>query len=225
MFEIIAKGGFVMAPLILCSVISVAVMIDRALFWFGQRKGISALEFLKLIETGKEKDGMEKARASKSSLITMLAAGVENKNPSADPRLNHAGASIAMESIATEEVIKIKKYLPAMDTIITLAPLLGLLGTIIGMVRSFDIMSLAGLGQPHAVTGGVAEALIATATGLAVAITTLVPYNFFLTKVEKTVEEMEYYATRLELILVRQKKTGMAVSHVTETAGSHLQRG
>ncbi|OGP29567.1 MAG: hypothetical protein A2073_02820 [Deltaproteobacteria bacterium GWC2_42_11] len=225
MFEIIAKGGFVMLPLILCSVISFAVIIDRGLFWLRQRKGITAIEFLKLVETGKEKEGMEKAKAIKSSLITMLAAGIENKNSSAD---------IAMESVATEEVIKMKRYLPAMDTIITLAPLLGLLGTIIGMVRSFDVMSLAGLGQPHAVTGGVAEALIATATGLAVAITTLVPYNFFLTKVEKTVEEMEYYATRLELILVRQKKpvperpnqgTGMAVSHVTETAGSHLQRG
>ncbi len=110
-----------------------------------------------------------------------------------------------MESVATEEVIKMKKYLPAMDTIITLAPLLGLLGTIVGMISSFDVMSLAGLGQPHAVTGGVAEALIATATGLGVAITTLIPYNFFLTKVEKTVEEMEYYATKLELILMRQE--------------------
>lgn len=204
MFEIIAKGGFVMIPLIMCSIISFAVIIDRAMFWLKQRKGVSPIEFLKLVEAGKEKEAMEKANASKSSLITMLAAGIENKNPSADPRLNHAGASIAMESVATEEVIKMKKYLPAMDTIITLAPLLGLLGTIVGMIRSFDVMSLAGLGQPHAVTGGVAEALIATATGLAVAIMTLIPYNFFLTKVEKTVEEMEHFATKLEMILTKQ---------------------
>src|SRR3990170_54474 len=221
MFEIIAKGGFVMAPLIICSVISLAVIIDRSLFWLKQRKEISAEEFLKLVEAGREKELAEKT--NESSLIQMLAAGIANKNSS---------ASVAMESAATKEVIKMKKYLPAMDTIITLAPLLGLLGTIIGMIRSFDVMSLAGLGQPHAVTGGVAEALIATATGLTVAIITLIPYNFFLNKVEKAVEEMEHYATRLELILVRQKKpvperpnqgTGMAVSHVTETAGSHLQ--
>lgn len=215
MFELIAKGGIVMIPLILCSIISFAVIIDRAMFWFKQGRGISALEFLKLVETGKEKDAAAKARTSKSSLIAMLLAGIENKNPSAD---------IAMESVATEEVIKMKKYLPAMDTIITLAPLLGLLGTIVGMISSFDVMSLAGLGQPHAVTGGVAEALIATATGLGVAITTLIPYNFFLTKVEKTVEEMEHYATKLEMILIRQHKGGMIVSHVAETAGSHLQR-
>ncbi len=224
MFEIIAKGGFVMIPLIICSVISFTVIIDRAVFWLRQRKGISAKEFLRLVEIGNEKEAVQKARMSKSSLITMLMAGIENKNPSAD---------IAMESIATEEVLKMKKYLPAMDTIITLAPLLGLLGTIIGMISSFDVMSLAGLGQPHAVTGGVAEALIATATGLGVAIITLIPYNFFLTSVEKTVEEMEHYATKLEMILIKQNKpvaesfnqgAEMIVSHVAETSGSHLKR-
>lgn len=220
MFEIIAKGGVVMLPLIVCSVVSVTVIIERALFWLRQRKGISAPEFIKLVGAGKEKDALDMARKSGSSLLAMLMAGIENRNPSAD---------IAMESAATEEVIKMKKYLPAMDTIITLAPLLGLLGTIVGMIQSFGIMSLAGLGQPHAVTGGVAEALIATAAGLGVAITTLVPYNFFLTKVEKTVEEMEHFATKLEMLLIKQnkpnKRTEMIVSHVAEASGSHLQRG
>ncbi|MBI3398890.1 MAG: MotA/TolQ/ExbB proton channel family protein [Deltaproteobacteria bacterium] len=190
MFEIIAKGGFVMIPLLICSVISFAVIIDRSLFWLKQRKGISAEEFLKLVEAGREKELAEKT--SESSIIQMLAAGIANRGPS---------ASLAMESAATKAVLRMKKYLAAMDTIITLAPLLGLLGTIIGMIRSFDVMSLAGLGQPHAVTGGVAEALIATATGLSVAIMTLIPYNFFLTKVEETVEEMEYHATKLEMLL------------------------
>ncbi len=197
MFEIIAKGGFVMIPLIVCSVISLAVIIDRGLFWLRQRKGIAADEFLAFVAAGKEGDALTKAKASESSVIAMLVAGMENKNSS---------ISIAMESVATHEVIKMKKYLPAIDTIITLAPLLGLLGTIIGMIRSFDVMGLAGLGQPHAVTGGVAEALIATATGLGVAIVTLVPYNFFLNRVEKAVEEMEHYSARLELIFKNEKK-------------------
>ena len=199
MFEIIAKGGFVMIPLIICSVISVAVIIDRSLFWLRQRKGVSAARFLKLVETGKEKEALDKARVCNSCLIAVLTAGIENKNPS---------AAIAMESVATEEVLRMKKHLAAMDTIITLAPLLGLLGTIVGMIRSFDVMSLAGLGQPHAVTGGVAEALIATAFGLTVAIVTLVPYNYFLSKVEKTTEEMEQYATKLEMILKQQDSRG-----------------
>lgn len=200
MFEIIAKGGFVMIPLIICSVISFAVIIDRSLFWLKQRNGISAEEFLKLVEAGREKEIAEKT--SESSLIQMLAAGIKVG------RAAPADISMAMESAATKEVLRMKKYLAALDTIITLAPLLGLLGTIIGMMRSFDVMSLAGLGQPHAVTGGVAEALIATATGLTVAIITLVPYNFFLNKVEKAVEEMEHYATRLEMILRQQQEKG-----------------
>ena len=79
----------------------------------------------------------------------------------------------------------LKRRLVILDTIITLAPLLGLLGTITGMISSFGIMSDAGLGQPHAVTGGVAEALIATATGLLIAILTLIPYNYFTSRAEK----------------------------------------
>lgn len=82
---------------------------------------------------------------------------------------------------------------------------MGLLGTVTGMISSFDIMSEAGTGQPHAVTGGVAEALIATATGLLIAIITLVPYNYFSSRAERAMEEIEHFATRLELLLDSQK--------------------
>ena len=100
----------------------------------------------------------------------------------------------------------LKQRLTILDTIITLAPLLGLLGTVTGMIGSFGIMSQVGIGQPHAVTGGVAEALIATATGLLIAIFTLVPYNYFSNRAEKEMEEIEYYASRLELILADSEK-------------------
>ena len=95
----------------------------------------------------------------------------------------------------------LKKRLTILDTIITLAPLLGLLGTVTGMIGSFGIMSQSGIGQPHAVTGGVAEALIATATGLLIAILTLVPYNYFSNRAEQEVQQIEFYASRLELLL------------------------
>jgi biopolymer transport protein ExbB len=90
---------------------------------------------------------------------------------------------MAMEAASQVDLHRLKRYLPVLDTIITLAPLLGLLGTVSGMISSFGIVSEAGLGQPQA-GGGVAEALIATATGLAVAILTLVPYNYFRTRAE-----------------------------------------
>jgi biopolymer transport protein ExbB len=75
------------------------------------------------------------------------------------------------------------------------------LGTIIGMIKSFDVMAASGMGQPHAVTGGVAEALVCTAAGIAVAVVTLVPYNYFLARVEREAEGIEAYATRLEMAL------------------------
>ena len=89
---------------------------------------------------------------------------------------------------------------------ITLAPLLGLLGTITGMIGAFGIVSEAGLGQPHAITGGIAEALIATATGLLIAIMTLIPYNYLRSKVEQLTDLLEEQATRLELLLGKREE-------------------
>jgi len=185
-----------MIPLILCSVISVAVITERAIFWLRQRKGIMPAQLIQMAQDGKFDEILKQGEANNSYIGRVILSGIWHHN---------ASPTLAMETSAIQEIANMKRYLPAMDTIITLAPLLGLLGTIVGMIRSFDIMSIAGIGQPHAVTGGVAEALIATAFGLTVAIVTLVPYNYFLSKVEKAAEEMEQYATRLELILVKQK--------------------
>ena len=106
-----------------------------------------------------------------------------------------------MEAAAQAQIPVLKSRLGTLDTIVTLAPLLGLLGTVVGMIGSFDIMSEAGMGQPHAVTGGVAEALIATATGLLIAILTLIPYNYFSARVEKEMDAMEHFSSSLELLL------------------------
>jgi biopolymer transport protein ExbB len=92
-----------------------------------------------------------------------------------------------------------------LDTIITLSPLLGLLGTVTGMIAAFGILSSAGMNQPTAITGGVAEALIATAAGLGIAIVTLVPYNYFTARAEQAMDAMERLATRLEAALREQQ--------------------
>ena len=99
-----------------------------------------------------------------------------------------------------------RRALPLLDTIITLSPLLGLLGTVTGMIAAFGIMATTGINQPTAITGGVAEALIATAAGLAIAIATLVPYNYFLARSERALEEIEGHGTRLELILAGERR-------------------
>ena len=195
--SIIVKGGLVMIPLLLCSIISLAVTIERFLYW----RRISSKEpvehMLRSVEEGKYNEALSDGQESLLPAARVLAAGLEHRNPS---------YSKAMEVAAQGELPVLKRRLVVLDTIITLAPLLGLLGTITGMISSFGIMSDAGLGQPHAVTGGVAEALIATATGLFIAILTLIPYNYFTSRAEKEMENIEYFASRMELALLAQQE-------------------
>lgn len=195
-FRIIIKGGPVMVPLLACSIISLAVVIERLLFWRRAQSRQSVEEMLQLIERQEFAQASELGRNSDLSVARVLAAGLAHRNPSLGK---------ALEVAAQAELPILKKRLTILDTIITLAPLLGLLGTITGMISSFGIMSEAGLGQPHAVTGGVAEALIATAAGLLIAILTLVPYNYFSNRAERELEEIEYYGSRLELLLSEQE--------------------
>ena len=190
------KGGIVMIPLLVCSVISVTVIVERLCFWRYLRSQDVHTTILAMVAEGKLDIAIRMANKSWHPLARVLLAGLEYKDLS--PRT-------AMEAAAQAEVRQLRRSLPILDTIITLAPLLGLLGTITGMINSFGIMSEAGLGQPHAVTGGVAEALIATATGLFIAIMTLVPYNYFNAKVERFTAHMEEQATRLELLLYQGK--------------------
>jgi biopolymer transport protein ExbB len=200
MFDLIAviiKGGPIMAPLIFCSVISLAVVIERFLFWRRVSVRQTADTMLNFVEQGEVAKAAELGRVADSPLARVLAAGLAHRNPS---------LTKALEVAAQKEITVLKRRLTILDTIITLAPLLGLLGTVVGMIGAFDIMSTAGIGQPHAVTGGVAEALIATATGLLIAILTLVPYNYFSNRAEQEMEQIEYYASRLELVLGEGKK-------------------
>jgi biopolymer transport protein ExbB len=193
---ILIKGGPVMVPLLACSVLSLAVVIERIVFWRRSRSRAPVEELLQLVERREFAKATELGRKLDLPAARVLIAGLEHRNPSPDK---------ALEVAAQAEIPVLKKRLAILDTIITLAPLLGLLGTITGMISSFGIMSEAGLGQPHAVTGGVAEALIATAAGLLIAILTLIPYNYFSNRAELELEEIEYYGSRLELLLAEQE--------------------
>jgi biopolymer transport protein ExbB len=106
-----------------------------------------------------------------------------------------------MEAMARGEAARLKRFLPALDTIITLSPLLGLLGTVTGMISAFGVMAESGMNAPTAITGGVGEALVATAAGLGVAISALVPFNVSNSRVEAMLDSIERYGSRLELLL------------------------
>jgi biopolymer transport protein ExbB len=192
LISIIIKGGIVMIPLLICSIIALALTIERFLFWRKLRTVDPIHHILRLVERREFDKALDLGRDSYLPIGRVLAEGIAHRNPS---------AAKAMEAAAQAEVPLLKKRLGIFDTIVTLAPLLGLLGTVVGMISSFDIMSEVGIGQPHAVTGGVAEALIATATGLLIAILTLLSYNYFTTRAEREIEKMEHFGSRLELLL------------------------
>lgn len=193
--DIILKGGIVMIPLLACSLISLALTIERLIFWARIRSQQAVQHMLTLVETSEFDRALKLGRDSHHPIARVMAAGLAHRNPA---------PAKAMEAAAQAQIPLLKSRLGTLDTIVTLAPLLGLHGTVVGMIGSFNIMSEAGMGQPHAVTGGVAEALIATASGLLIAILTLIPYNYFSTHVEKEMDAMEHFSSSLELLLHEQ---------------------
>lgn len=180
-----------MLPLTACSIVAIAIVLERIYFFRNMDAAKPAETLLAMVADNRRAEAAAKASRSPLPLIRILAAGMARPYQPAK----------AMEAVVVQELAAMRRGLPVLDTIITLSPLLGLLGTIIGMIDSFQIMALSGMGQPHAVTGGVAEALIATATGITVAVIALIPYNYFLARIERETETIEHYATRLEMAL------------------------
>ncbi|MDY6863611.1 MAG: MotA/TolQ/ExbB proton channel family protein [Thermodesulfobacteriota bacterium] len=181
MINFFFKGGPVMYPLLLCSFISLTVIIERIIFWIKENRRRNQLlvdEILNLTEKGNYKKASELGFRCKDYIVRILICGIVHRNFS---------ISNALEMASAEEIKRMKKYLGILDTMITLAPLLGILGTVIGIISSFELLGTAGIEHPRAVTSGIAQALITTATGLSIAIFTLIPYNYFLSRVEDAI--------------------------------------
>lgn len=185
---LLAKGGLVMIPLLTCSVISVAVLLERHLSI--QRARTDANEAITGAEDALYSGNIDRAAtmlgSHDSAVARVLAAGVQNWH------LGERCVERAMEEQGARETAALTCRLGWLDTIITIAPLLGLLGTVTGMISAFNVIATKqGISTPTAITGGVAEALIATATGLAIAIFTLVGYNALQEKIKGIVAEIE----------------------------------
>ena len=199
MLNFFIRGGPIMYPLLICSLISVAVIVERIIFWLDVKRGRNAplvSDMLQLAEQGHYEKAAQRARGSKDYIARVLLEGIVHRSYS---------LSQALEMGAEEAVKRMRKNLTILDTIITLAPLLGILGTVIGIINSFHLLGAAGIESPRVVTEGIAQALITTATGLAIAIMTLIPYNYFLSRIERTAREIEKFASSLELTFERQR--------------------
>jgi biopolymer transport protein ExbB len=199
LYEIITKGGYVMYPLLLCSVISCAVILERIVFWVRASRcrdpeGIDAM--LSLAEHGDFDAAADTGERSADYIAKILLCGIVHRQFSPSDALAMAG---------DEAVRRMKKHLGILDTIITLAPLLGIFGTVTGIIISFKFFGDRGIADPETVTSGIAQALITTATGLGIAILTLIPYNYFIARIEAAESDIEKYATSLEIVF-RQKE-------------------
>ncbi len=192
-------GGPIMWPILIVSIIGLMVVIERCFWWgarFFRRDPKRVEKVFTAIETGDVNEASKLARGSRDPVLRMLWNG-----------LNHQHASLqgALQVAAGIEIKRAGRFLVVMDTLVTLAPLLGLLGTITGLMKSFGSLGNEELAV-QAVTGGISEALIATACGLGIAIFALIPFNFFTSRVSNLEFELQTAATNLEVMLEANSK-------------------
>jgi biopolymer transport protein ExbB len=192
------QGGPVMWPILIVSIVALTVVIERVFWWGGRwfRRDPKRIEkVFTAIEVGDVAEASRLSRDSRDPVLRMMWNG-----------LNHQHASLqgALQVAAGIEIKRAGRFLVVMDTLVTLAPLLGLLGTVTGLIRAFGALGNEEIAVV-AVTGGIAEALIATACGLGIAIFSLIPFNFFTSRVSNLEFELQTAATNLEVMLEAQK--------------------
>ncbi len=192
----IHNGGVMMYPLIICSIVLIALVIER--FISLRKSSVDGDELLDAVkEVYKPNSGTTAVQAIEvcnqfgGPVGRMFARGLKNASRSDD------AIEMAMEQEASNETPALEANLPVMKTIVNIAPLLGLLGTIAGMIASFRAASEHGLTSPKEVLGGISEALISTATGISLAVLGFIFYNYFANQSKKIIEDMEYYGAEL----------------------------
>jgi biopolymer transport protein ExbB len=199
MLELFHKGGPIMWPILITSIIALTVVLERLFFSLRERllRQPQVVErMLTAIERGDTEGALRLGRGSRDFVVRTLSYGLTH-----DDQLN------AVARAAGRELQRYNRGLTILDTAITVAPLLGLLGTVTGMIRSFSILGGAELGAPQAITGGIAEALIATAFGLGVAILALLPFNYLNARLEAARHELSDAASQLEAHLKRHPQS------------------
>ena len=191
------RGGVVMWPLLLLSVVSLALIIDRAWFWgrtHGRRGRALAASLGEALRRGDRTKVLEIARRGGAGGRQSIYAGLAMALASEGPGGAAAVEAIAVEAIEAERP-SIERFMTTLSTVITAAPMLGILGTVLGIINSFELLGGQNvLTDPKEVSAGIAEALITTATGLSVALLTLFPFMAFRAQAERALGRMEAMA-------------------------------
>jgi biopolymer transport protein ExbB len=190
MWELVQAGGYFMWPIIVCSIAAVGILLER--LWTLQRKRVLPQELIKRISqlaaTDQVNPKVIEALEKNSPLGRVLAAALANRDRGREimmERVEDTGRHVAHE---------LERFINTLGTIASISPLLGLLGTVTGIIRAFNAVMLGGMGDPRLLAGGISEALVTTASGLAVAIPSFIAYRYLRGKIERIVIEMEKIA-------------------------------
>jgi biopolymer transport protein ExbB len=211
LIDIFRKGGPIMWPLLIASILALSAVIERVIFMLRERhrrRPQDLEDLLAAVARGDCQEAVDIGSRSRFFVVRALTSALKQREKSLANALLLAQAS---------ELQRFRRGISILDTVITLAPLLGLLGTVTGMMGSFSLIG-GELSSPGAITGGIAEALIATAFGLGIAITSLIPFNILNTMHENARHELEAAATQVELLLRPPLSTIAAVAHVQHPA-------
>jgi len=214
MWEIVRAGGPFMWPIIICSIALVGIVLER--LWTLQRKRVLPHDLIKKVSELADRNQVNpkviEALEKNSPLGRVLAAALANR---------HRGREIMMERVedtGRHVVSELERFVNSVGTIASISPLLGLLGTVTGIIRSFNAVMLGGMGDPRMLAGGISEALVCTAAGLTVAIPAYISFRYLRGKVERIVVEMEKIAVNFADSLGAEPQAGEADGSIARTA-------
>ncbi|WP_177217568.1 MotA/TolQ/ExbB proton channel family protein [Ectothiorhodospira mobilis] len=197
MFELVKAGGWLMLPILACSVLALAIVLER--LWTLRRRRVVpprlVVQIWQWLQAGELDDARLRALREGSPLGRILASGLVNRVHSREVMKE------SIEDTGRQVAHELERFLNTLGTIAAVTPLLGLLGTVLGMIQVFSVITAVGVGDPGELAGGISQALITTAAGISVAVPSLVFHRYFRGRVDELVLEMEQEAIRLVEVL------------------------
>lgn len=219
MLDVFEKGGFLMYPIFICSLIAITIFFER-MFYLKSIKTKSkrfVLRVKNLVKKGSIELAISACRKSPTPISQIMLAGLMKFGRGRDEMKE------AIEDSANQEIPVLEKNLSTLSTIGNITPLLGLLGTVFGMVKAFNVIAVMGVGKPEALAGGISEALLTTAFGLSIAIPTIVVYNYLSHRVDKLIRDMEINCVDLIDLLTFQETNHNEVIRDNSNRGGEIE--
>ncbi len=206
MFELVKAGGWLMIPILACSVLAMGIILER--LWAYRQKRVLPKNLVAQVWNLHRNNQLSHAHVAAiregSPLGRVLAAGLVNRHHSREIMKE------SIEEVGRQVIHELERYLNTLGTIASITPLLGLLGTVIGMIKVFTAITTAGVGDPSVLAGGISEALLTTAAGLAVAIPALIFHRYLSGKVNMLVLSMEEEALKMVEVMLGDREAAAA---------------